>query len=379
MAKTAETLETIDLLYRAALEPALWRDALHQFALATGGVGTAMIPITPGNISGLIVSPALDESNVEYSREWWRYDSRVLRIYSRKLSDGVCCEAELFTDDELARDPLRQEFLRSYGIGAFAAQLVMPLPNFVVAFSVQRALEHGHFERRHLDTLNLLGKHAARALLISTHLTSAYKIERGLADALSHLDCGALIVDHEMRVILANGAAERLMGDGLSICQGRLRASSTEQQIALACLLRGAIRKDEDGGGLETIALARPSGRKPLLAQAIPLAPDALEGPLPSDAVALIIVIDPEQSSAAKPFRELCLLGLTRAEARLALLIGAGLTRPDAAEMLGISPATASDTAKQIYWKLDISSQSELVKLIDRLGVMAVQKSESEV
>ena len=136
MAEAAEALETIDLLYRAAVEPELWPEALQSLALSTGGIGTAMIPITPQNTAGLIVSPELQEPNIEYEREWWRHDTRVLRIHTRKLKGGVCCEAELFTGDELARDPLRQEFLRSYGIGSFAAQLVAPVPDFVVALSV---------------------------------------------------------------------------------------------------------------------------------------------------------------------------------------------------------------------------------------------------
>lgn len=173
MAAGIDTLETIEALYQAALEPALWPAALHKLALAAGGIGTAMIPITPLETAGLIVSPELEEPNVEYEREWWRHDTRVLRIHARKLAGGVCCEAELFTDDELAKDPLRQEFLRSYGIGAFAAQLVNAMPNLVVAFSVQRALTQGQFGKPELDTLELLGKHAARALAISMRLAAA--------------------------------------------------------------------------------------------------------------------------------------------------------------------------------------------------------------
>jgi hypothetical protein len=35
MPESVEALETIDLLYQAALDPTLWREALHRFALAT--------------------------------------------------------------------------------------------------------------------------------------------------------------------------------------------------------------------------------------------------------------------------------------------------------------------------------------------------------
>lgn len=375
MAESLDALETIDLLYQAAIDPGLWPDALDRLACATGGVGTAMIPITPQNITGLIVSPALAEANVEYEKEWWQHDTRVLRIFSRKLRGGVCCEAELFSDEEVARDPLRQEFLRSYGIGAFAAQLVQPLPNFVVAFSVQRSLARGHFERRELATLGLLGKHAARALLLSTHLTAARRTEGVLAEALEHFQCGALIVDRAMRVIHANAAAEKLIGDGLAIRDGQLAASSPGEQRRFQRFLIGSLTKGADGNAAEPIALSRPSGGKPLIVQVVPVSPKLADWSLPQSAGALLLIVDPDAQGSPALDKALSLFGLAPSEARLAVLIGEGRSRREAAEALGISHWTASDTIKRIYAKLDISSQSALVRLLDRLAVLVVRRN----
>jgi DNA-binding CsgD family transcriptional regulator len=55
-------------------------------------------------------------------------------------------------------------------------------------------------------------------------------------------------------------------------------------------------------------------------------------------------------------------------------LIGAAFSRAEAAEALGISESTASDTVKQIYSKLGLSRQSELVRLVDRLSVLASRR-----
>ena len=373
MAETIEALETIDLLYRAALDPKLWPEALQKLAHCTGGIGTAMIPITPGNANGLIVSPALEESNVDYQREWWQHDSRVLRIYSRKLSQGVCCEAELFTSDEIARDPLRQEFCRPYGIGAFAVHLVAPLPNFVVAFSVQRALKRGEFERHELATLDLLGRHAARALIISMRLSATAQLERALSSTLGQVDCAAFLVDRNLRVVLANSAAERLIGDGLTIRNGCLQASSREDQLALKRLMRSVLHRSTRLKDLGAIALPRPSGRRNLLLQAIPMTPEGSEPGL-AMIEAMLIAIDPEQQDVNSPVAELGLLGLTRAEAKIAALLGSGHSRAEAAEQLDISEWTVSDTVKKIYSKLEISRQSELVRLVDRLSQLKKQR-----
>jgi len=374
MAESLDALETIDLLYQAALEPALWSDALDRLARATGGLGTAMIPITPQNTNGLVVSPALQEANIEYEREWWRHDTRVLRIFSRKLKGGVCCEAELFTDDEVARDPMRQEFLRSYGFGAFAAQLVMPLPDFVVAFSVQRALKRGHFEKRELVTLALLGKHAARALLISTYLGRAKSTGRALSETLEQFQCGALILDASLRVLHANRAGEAMIGDGINVQRGELTASAQELRASFQRFLKCALVTDAGGGDADPIALPRSSGGKPLLAQAVPVSRSVASFSLPQRASILVLVVDPDRDSTLIPAKALSLLGLTPAEARLALLIGEGRSRGEAAAMLDIAASTASDAVKGIYAKLEIKRQSELVQLVDRLTVLSARR-----
>jgi DNA-binding CsgD family transcriptional regulator/PAS domain-containing protein len=366
MPNADDTLDVIDLMYRAALEPELWPQALHRLALATGGFGTAMIPITPGDSSGLIVSPELADSRPDYDRHWWRYDTRVQRIFSRKITDGVCCEAELFTEEEIKRDPMRQEFCRPFGMGAFAAQLVTPWPDFVVAFSVQRPVHHGHFDKQDLERLKLIGRHAARALLVSTRLSVLPNLGQSLQIALGQLGCGAAIIDRQLQVVVANDALLQLMEDGLTVSQGYLRASHRDQQDVLQRFLLSVACRETDGDA-GPIALPRPSGRRPLLLQAIPIGGDDNVHSRPA---ALVMVVDSEAEEGGTPVKALRLLGLTPSEARLAVLIGGGRTRGEAAEALGISDLTVSDTVKQIYAKLEISRQSELVRLVERLAAV---------
>lgn len=370
MAEPIDALETIDLLYQAAVTPELWPQALHRFALAVGGMGTALIPISPGNTAGITLSPDLLDGKPEYDREWYRHDSRVLRIFRRGLTDGVCCEAELFTDDEIARDPLRQEFCRPQGMGAFAAQLVAPAPNFVVAFSVMRALDRGQFERDELRTLGLLGRHAARALVISTRLAAAGGLAQALQTALAQFDCGAFIIDRNCRILLANEAAGRLVGDGLLIDRGQLKAASRDHQAAFARWIASVLRGAPEATELQPIALPRSGGGQKLLVQAIPVGAGPQAANLPNGAAALLIVIDPEKETRRTSDKALRLLGLTPAEARLAAVIGAGHSRAEAAGALGLSELTVSDTVKRIYSKLGISRQSELVRLVERLALL---------
>jgi len=73
------------------------------------------------------------------------------------------------------------------------------------------------------------------------------------------------------------------------------------------------------------------------------------------------------QSGVRDPIDLLRSMGLTPAEARLAALIGKGLTARSAAQELRISEHTARSTLKQVYGKLGIRKQAELGHFIARV------------
>lgn len=371
MSRTGDTLETVDLLYRAAMEPELWPDALDRFSRSVGCIGMAMIPITPNKTTGLVVSPTMREVESAYMQDWWRHDSRVGRIFALQLSRGVFCEAELFQEDEIRRDPFRQDFCRSWGIGAFAVQLVEPWPGHVVAFSGQRGLKLGHFDAEDIDTMRWLGRHAARALVISLRLSEQDALVRGLLHILEKFDGGVFALNARREVTLMNAAAERLLGDGITVAGRRLYASMAERQQALDLLISSAFGSLRSGVELGPLALPRPNGKRPLLIQAMPFrARDRGARPEETDLGAdgaLVLVVDPEQAGRAceEGLRQ---LGLTAAEARVAALVGSGVRRREAADAIGISEWTARDALKLVYAKLAINSQAELVRIVDRIG-----------
>jgi DNA-binding CsgD family transcriptional regulator/PAS domain-containing protein len=360
----------VERLYGAVLEPALWPQALHELAQAVGAVGTVVLPVSTQGARETLISPEMREANEAYQKGWWRHDSRVQRMQMRRVLRGVFSEPELFAAEELARDPFRQEFLRQFGMGAFAAQVVAPLPKLVVSISVQRTLARGPFEAHEIERLALLGKHAARAVSVALRLAAARAGERTLVGTLDRLPCGGVAVDTRGRTVFVNQAAERMLGDGITISQKQLRAASAEQQPALDHLIASAQAGAK--AALAPIALARRSARTPLLLQAIPIRrshADAIDRFLFESPTVLVLIVDPEQEREHDPAAALRLLGLTQAEARIAALVGCGRSRREAAEVLGISEWTARETIKRVFAKLGISRQSELVKLVYRLSV----------
>lgn len=112
----------------------------------------------------------------------------------------------------------------------------------------------------------------------------------------------------------------------------------------------------------QPILLRQSDGRRPILAQLMAVRlPEIIED------VILAVLVDTEAAQFRNAQPLLRLLGLTGAEARLAELVGSGLSVRDTAEALLLSEHTVRSSLKSVYGKLGVSKQSELGRLIARL------------
>jgi DNA-binding CsgD family transcriptional regulator len=84
---------------------------------------------------------------------------------------------------------------------------------------------------------------------------------------------------------------------------------------------------------------------------------------------AIVLVIEQKLSEPADPAVVRDLLGLTLGEAKIAAMVGAGISPKDTAEKLGIKEDTARTVLKKVFLKTGISRQSELVALLTKLVV----------
>ena len=100
----------------------------------------------------------------------------------------------------------------------------------------------------------------------------------------------------------------------------------------------------------------------------VPLPPPAFSLLELSDAARLLVlVIDPNARNLAAAAALQAAFGLTTAEARVATLIGSGLSGPQAAQVLGVSPATVKTHLGRCFEKLGVRSQVELARMLSAL------------
>lgn len=368
MSDPGTLLEAIDLLYAAALDADLWPAALDRFSALAGGLGTVVLSL--GELNGAsIASASLAEAARSYEANgWWQHD--ILRERGQRLGrlDGVFTDRDVVSREIKNRHPLFQEFWREHGLGAMASYSLRLSEDRGVTIAVQRQIDRGDFERPELDVIGRLGPHAARALVLAGHVARSTSKATSVEQLVARLNLPAIIVDRRGRVHAHNQHAQNMLGRDIDIHAGVLRGKTAAAQRALDRALSAAFTADARAPVPEAI----PSRQDPIptLVQAIRLA-GAAESPLLhlfGAERALVTFVVPESRGAPVPTRALQMMGLTAAEARIAIAIGSGQSPAEAAETFHVSLGTVRVQLKSIFGKLGLHRQSDLVRLVSQLS-----------
>lgn len=175
-------------------------------------------------------------------------------------------------------------------------------------------------------------------------------------DLLRKIGRAAVLVTRRGRPIFVTPEAEVLLGAepaGL-IATPRL----FDRQQGDPTSWRGTARLGEP------VVVEHPPGR-PLVLQMLPMLPGVADEP-----VMLMLISDPRAPAHRNPEPLLQMLGLTRAEARLAARVGRGQPPQSAASDLGITRQTARTTLKLVFEKLEVSRQAQLAQFVSRLDAV---------
>jgi DNA-binding CsgD family transcriptional regulator len=362
--------ETVEAVYAAASVPGGWPYALQRIADLLDARGGLLLHRHDDGRIGTIVSPELVELNEEYNRTWFKLDVRAeygFRAFANGSRD-VQADHTFFTDEEVARLPIFQEFLHPRGFGWGMGAYVSPTPDVAVILSLVRAKDKPGFDDAEQEQLLAISRHVERALGLSIRLMDAEAERVGFSDALDRVGCGIVILAPNRRALLTNKVADQLLGTGLVISAGRLRAVDTAIQDALEMRFEVLERAKTPCAGAQT-SLVVPNGDHGLILQILPvLAPIGVRALQTASAIALIA-----DAGGNRPFDPAVVrdaFKLTLGEARLAALIGAGTAPKEAALALGITENTVRTVIKRIFEKVGISRQSELAALMGKLFLL---------
>lgn len=199
------------------------------------------------------------------------------------------------------------------------------------------------------------GVEEALALTRSAAAGGAGEVAGGVgAQALDRLALGVVVVDEAGVVVFTNqrGGALLAARDGLSLDSGGVcRAERRADSEALAAARREAIAQQES----VALSIERSEATTPLRLVVMPF-DDANR--------VLLFITDPDEPAPLSADLIGQMFGLTRSEARLTAALAGGLDLAEAAETCAITKTTARSYLKQIFQKVGVSRQAELVQAV---------------
>lgn len=198
-------------------------------------------------------------------------------------------------------------------------------------------------------------------------------VEPDLLAILDRLAYGAFVISPGGEIAALNARAAAVLGDVLTVRQGRLVVSPQKRQSELERLLRTDCGPATGAAeAVDIVVLPRSRGRRPLILQVTPLAKPLFPAHFLKNPTAfLVIALDLDDSVEPSNLAALGSLGLTPAEARVAVQVGSGLAPQASADELGVSVATVRAHLKSIYQKIGIRRQADLVQLLGKLRGLA--------
>lgn len=369
--KASQYDQIVESLYDAALTPDLWPATLQDLSSALGAAAVSIVPLD--DPLAVVVSDELAGARDEYVKdEWWQVDSMMPMLRQMASREFAYTSLHYPSKEQTADDPFYQEFRKSNGIGNAISVLGRFTSGEVVATSFHLRSDRENLDQFDEAVLAPITRHCVKAMELTVRASQSFSTVNAVSEIAETCDTAIALIDSRMKVVLASRPLEQLLGDGLIIAGGKLRAMRTADQAKLDGMLRYAMGSpsDRQTRATDVVAISRRSSETPLLLRAyrMPVRADDYDDLRARWRVrALVMAIDPARPSQQSPEDALKALGLTPGEARMAAFIGQGRSPREASETFSVTEGTARVVLKRIFAKLHLSRQPELVRLVSKL------------
>jgi DNA-binding CsgD family transcriptional regulator/PAS domain-containing protein len=373
MAKGDDLLKTIEAVHAAGLDEECWPQALLAIARHFNALGATLEDFDkrPFGLRYLRLAGLPSHAEIAYLDHYQHHNPRAAYAF-RNLSQKVLVDYHLIDEQGMDRDAYYSKYLRSLDLRYFMSGQILNTHSQQAIVSIQRTRRQGHVGPADIGRMQTLLPHLRQAYDMATRLRSARANARTFEQALGWLSDGVALLRRDGRIVYANDAFQAIArrNDGLRVVRGSIEFATGQTRSRFAAAL-GAIGALEDGNPLAAVAdfFAPRSGDAP--AYVVSLRPLAAARQEVRDAVAIVFIRDPlgATSGALRLLRDL--LGLTEAEASLALTLQAGGSLGDHAHERNISLNTVYTHLRRIKEKTGCSRLPQLIQKLNGLKLPA--------
>jgi DNA-binding CsgD family transcriptional regulator len=348
----------IDEVYEAAVVPELWPKVLDGLTEIGDGFGALMFT-GDGEYQRSIESQTVAPIMVDYFAEGWQFrNDRAVRLFSKRHA-GFLTDHDVFTPEEMDREPIFTEFLRPRGLGWGMATAIAVPTGEMIAFDVERTLASGPADQSVAQRLDELRPHLARASLLTTKVR--HERAKAAVQLLDMIGLPAVVLSSNQRPLAMNGQFQSMVP---KIVQDR-RNRVTLVDAAADALLVSALeqmRGPWDQRISKSIPILAKDDGPPYIVHLIPVrgvANDIFGGAL---AIVVVTPVVPKDVPGADVLQGL--FDLTPAEARVTRAFAAQGTVASIADDFGLSPETVRIHLKRVMSKTGTSRQAELMALL---------------
>ena len=358
------------LLYQAALDDAGWpgATAFVEETVGAGGNGLAVVGELDGDVRlhfarYLRRGESSQAEAREYYRDYHAHNEMMPRL--RRHPHGRLVRVpDLYTADELKTSPGYNEGMRLLGSRNGLHVRFDGPDGLWIVWGLGDPVGGDGWESDRLRLIERLMPHVHRSVLIRQALAAADALGSGLTGLLDNDRIGVVQLDRGGRVLAANGPALKILrrGDGLIDRDGALDAWLPADRSRLRRLVGRALPDvwgEAPVGG--SMSVQRSSVRSRLGLHVTPVGDGA--GDFGGRRVAaLVLVVDPARRARIDAQRVTTMLGLSPSEGRMAARLAEGLTVREIAAAEDWSEDYVRWLTKQVYRKLGVSGQVELVR-----------------
>jgi DNA-binding CsgD family transcriptional regulator len=353
-------LGLLEILHEAPGSPAEWLRFLEALRGEISPYAIALFAAQPhARRPGILAGSGIGISQVQLG-EFLRPSSR--HPTGSELPVGSL--VELAADGPFRKSSLFVEVLGPAGVLPGPGFLVVTERTEQLVIAATIVLPRSPKWKPRADDRALLARlapHLVTARRLHVRLAERSRDAEALISAFDRLVLGVVFVDENERVSYANRSAAEMLGAAPGFTDSAALASIIPDERTRAWR---RLLKSDAGGDRSAMLFAHPEDGRPLQVLATRFSWAEHEGSAAARFGRAMFIGDPRRRTGDPAGILHELFGLTRSEARLALLLVADCSVEEAAELLGITVATARGVLKTIFAKTGTNRQASLVRLL---------------
>ena len=359
-------------LYEATLDDSHWRSTSALVDEVCGITGSHLVLVggdTHPDAKWLFDKPywrgeLREDIGRTYAENYFPSDERMPHLL--RLPDRhVAHISEVYTDQQLKTSATYNELLRWAGAqDGLNIRLDGPAGIHIFwAFANPTTADGWHSDQ--IAMIERLLPHIRQFVCVRHALIGADALGASLSGLLDNMMIGVLCLDWRGMIIQANDRARAILrqGDGLIDRGGFPHARLAADDLRLRRLLARSLPRSSGQRTSSSMSVARSPAKPRYGLHVTPV--DARDARFAMVGVAaLMLIVDPEAKPRIDPERVAAVLGLTPAEARVAVALAAGATTKEIAATTQRAENTVRELTKRVHVKLGISRRADLVRMV---------------